>query len=171
MDCLAPHHPLSGHAVDWRKPYSNSQYSWPLSSLSYQSSASVSANLNLTNSFGPSRTALRNPRDTDLTSPLIVFTTDFGLSDAYAGVMKGVALTINPDLRFIDLSHQILPQNIAQGSFLLGINHRFFPKNAIHVTVVDPGVGTDRRPILLTTPCGSFVAPDNGLLSGVNRSL
>ena len=84
--------------------------------------------------------------------------------------MKGVALTINPDLRFIDLSHQILPQNIAQGSFLLGINHRFFPKNAIHVTVVDPGVGTVRRPILLTTPCGSFVAPDNGLLSGVIAS-
>ena len=84
--------------------------------------------------------------------------------------MKGVALTINPDLRFIDLSHQILPQNIAQGSFLLGINHRFFPKNTIHVTVVDPGVGTDRRPILLTTPCGRFVAPDNGLLSGVIAS-
>ena len=84
--------------------------------------------------------------------------------------MKGVALTINPDLCFIDLSHQILPQNIAQGSFILGINHRFFPKNAIHVTVVDPGVGTDRRPILLTTPCGNFVAPDNGLLSGVIAS-
>ena len=84
--------------------------------------------------------------------------------------MKGVALTINPDLCFIDLSHQILPQNIAQGSFLLGINHRFFPKNTIHVTVVDPGVGTDRRPILLTTPCGRFVAPDNGLLSGVIAS-
>jgi len=100
-------------------------------------------------------------------SPLLVFTTDFGLSDAYAGVMKGVALSINPDLRFIDLTHQILPQNVAQGSFLLGINHQYFPNDAIHVAVVDPGVGTDRRPILLTTPSGSFVAPDNGLLSGV----
>ena len=97
----------------------------------------------------------------------MVFTTDFGLSDAYAGVMKGVALAINPNLRFIDLTHQIQPQNIAQGSFLLGINHRFFPNGAIHVAVVDPGVGTDRRPVLLSTPCGSFVAPDNGLLSGV----
>ena len=102
-----------------------------------------------------------------MTSSLLVFTTDFGLSDAYAGVMKGVALSINPGLGFIDLTHQISPQNIAQGSFLLGINHHFFPKDAIHVAVVDPGVGTDRRPILLSTSHGRFVAPDNGLLSGV----
>ena len=102
-----------------------------------------------------------------MTSPIVVFTTDFGLSDAYAGVMKGVALIINPNLRLIDLTHQILPQNVAQGSFILGINHRFFPRDAIHVAVVDPGVGTDRRPVLLTTPFGRFVAPDNGLLSGV----
>ena len=102
-----------------------------------------------------------------MNSPLLVFTTDFGLSDPYAGVMKGVALTINPGLRLIDLTHQVLPQNIAQGSFLLGINHRYFPKDAIHVAVVDPGVGTDRRPVLLSTPWGRFVAPDNGLLSGV----
>ena len=102
-----------------------------------------------------------------MTSPIVVFTTDFGLSDAYAGVMKGVALGINPNLRLIDLTHQILPQNVAQGSFLLGINHLFFPDDAIHVAVVDPGVGTDRRPVLLSTPCGTFVSPDNGLLSGV----
>ncbi len=102
-----------------------------------------------------------------MTSPLLVFTTDFGLADAYAGVIKGVALTINPDLRLIDLTHQVSPQNIAQGSFILGINHHFFPKESIHVAVVDPGVGTDRRPVLLSTPWGRFVAPDNGLLSGV----
>ena len=102
-----------------------------------------------------------------MTSQIVVFTTDFGLSDAYAGVMKGVALGINPNLRLIDLTHQILPQNVAQGSFLLGINHLFFPDDAIHVAVVDPGVGTDRRPVLLSTPCGTFVSPDNGLLSGV----
>ena len=102
-----------------------------------------------------------------MTSPIVVFTTDFGLSDAYAGVMKGVALGINPNLRLIDLTHQILPQNVAQGSFLLGINHLFFPDDTIHVAVVDPGVGTDRRPVLLSTPCGTFVSPDNGLLSGV----
>lgn len=102
-----------------------------------------------------------------MTSPLLVFTTDFGLSDAYAGVIKGVALTVNPELRFIDLTHQIQPQNVAQGSFLLGVNHRFFASDAIHVAVVDPGVGTARRPVLLVTPWGRFVAPDNGLLSGI----
>ena len=102
-----------------------------------------------------------------MSSPLLVFTTDFGLTDAYAGVMKGVALTINPELRMVDLTHQIRPQNIAQGSFLLGINHGYFPDDSIHVAVVDPGVGTDRRPVVLCTPRGRFVAPDNGLLSGV----
>jgi S-adenosylmethionine hydrolase len=100
-------------------------------------------------------------------NPLLVFTTDFGLADAYAGVIKGVALGINPDLRLIDLTHQVQPQNIAQGSFLLGINHNYFPEDAVHVAVVDPGVGTGRRPVLLSTPWGRFVAPDNGLLSGV----
>ena len=99
--------------------------------------------------------------------PLLVFTTDFGLSDSYAGVMKGVALGINPDLRFIDLSHQIAPQNVAQGAFVLGVSYRYFSSDAIHVAVVDPGVGTGRRPVLLETPHGAFVAPDNGLLSRV----
>ena len=102
-----------------------------------------------------------------MTSPLLVFTTDFGLSDSYAGVMKGVALGINPSLRFIDLTHQVSPQDIHQGAFVLGVSYRYFPADAIHVAVVDPGVGTNRRPILLQTPHGSFVAPDNGLLSRV----
>ena len=102
-----------------------------------------------------------------MSEPLLVFTTDFGLSDSYAGVMKGVALSINPDLRFIDLTHGIAPQNVAQGAFVLGVSYRYFPDDAIHVAVVDPGVGTSRRPILLQTPHGSFVVPDNGLLSRV----
>ena len=102
-----------------------------------------------------------------MSSPLLVFTTDFGLSDSYAGVMKGVALSINPDLRFVDLTHQISPQNIAEGAFALGVSYRYFPPDAIHVAVVDPGVGTTRRPILLQTPHSFFVAPDNGLLSRV----
>ena len=98
---------------------------------------------------------------------MLVFTTDFGLSDSYAGVMKGVALGINPNLRLIDLTHQVAPQNVAQGAFVLGVSYRYFPADAIHVAVVDPGVGTSRRPILLQTPHSSFVAPDNGLLSRV----
>jgi len=102
-----------------------------------------------------------------MSTPPLVFTTDFGLSDPYAGVMKGVALTINPNVNLIDLTHEISPQNVAQGSFLLGLNYRFFPEDAIHVAVVDPFVGTARRPVLLSTPWGRFVAPDNGLVSGV----
>ena len=102
-----------------------------------------------------------------MSGPLLVFTTDFGLADSYAGVMKGVALGINPALRLIDLTHQIAAQNVAQGAFVLGVSYRYFPTDAIHVAVVDPGVGTNRRPILLQTPHGSFVAPDNGLLSRV----
>lgn len=102
-----------------------------------------------------------------MSRPLLVFTTDFGLSDSYAGVMKGVALGINPDLRLVDLTHQIAPQNVSQGGFALGVSYRYFPAHAIHVAVVDPGVGTARRPVLLQTPDGTFVAPDNGLLSRV----
>ena len=102
-----------------------------------------------------------------MTAPLLVFTTDFGLSDSYAGVMKGVALGINPALSFVDLTHQVAPQNVSQGAFTLGVSFRYFPAHTIHVAVVDPGVGTARRPVLLQTPDGSFVAPDNGLLSRV----
>ncbi len=102
-----------------------------------------------------------------MSGPLLVFTTDFGLTDSYAGVMKGVALGINPGVRLVDLTHRIEPQNVAQGAFVLGVSYRYFPADAIHVAVIDPGVGTNRRPILLQTPRGSFIAPDNGLLSRV----
>ena len=97
----------------------------------------------------------------------IVFTTDFGLSDPYAGVMKGVVLGINPRATMVDLTHQIQPQNVRQAAFVLGTSYRFFPAEAIHVVVVDPGVGTGRRAVLLATPAGRFLAPDNGVLSHV----
>lgn len=99
----------------------------------------------------------------------MVLTTDFGLQDPYVGVMKGVALGINPLVPIIDLTHQIRPQNVAQGAFVLGSSYRFFPPGAIHVVVVDPGVGTDRNALLLLTPRGRFLAPDNGVLSHVLR--
>jgi S-adenosylmethionine hydrolase len=97
----------------------------------------------------------------------IVLTTDFGLSDPYVGVMKGVILTINSQAKIIDLTHQIQPQHIQQASFILGTSHNFFPSGSIHVVVVDPGVGTDRKAILLITPTAKFLAPDNGVLSQV----
>jgi S-adenosylmethionine hydrolase len=100
-------------------------------------------------------------------NPPIVLTTDFGNSDAYVGVMKGVILGINPTATIVDLTHEVGPQNLRQGAFVLGVNHAYFPPDTIHVAVVDPGVGTDRRPIVLETPTAKFIAPDNGLLSQV----
>ena len=99
--------------------------------------------------------------------PPIVLTTDFGSVDAYVGMMKGVILSINSQASIIDLSHQIQPQNLPQAAFLLGTSHRYFPPQAIHVVVVDPGVGTQRKLLLLVTPTARFLAPDNGVLSQV----
>ena len=107
--------------------------------------------------------------------PVITLTTDFGLQDPYVGLMKGVILGINPHAEIVDLTHGIQPQNVLQGSFLLHHSHRYFTKDAIHVAVGDPGVGTNRRAVLLETPHGRFIAPDNGLLThllldGLGRS-
>ena len=99
--------------------------------------------------------------------PPIVLTTDFGSADPYVGVMKGVILSINPQASIIDLSHQIQPQNLPQAAFILGASHHYFPPDAIHVVVVDPGVGTGRSILLLVTPTARFLAPDNGVLSRV----
>jgi S-adenosylmethionine hydrolase len=107
------------------------------------------------------------PREQQGTGRPIVLTTDFGLADAYAGVMRGVVLGINPGATVIDLTHLVQPQNVLQAAFILGTSYRFFPAGSIHVAVVDPGVGTKRRALLLVTPVASFVAPDNGILSCV----
>ena len=102
-----------------------------------------------------------------MTCPLITLTTDFGTADPYVGIMKGVVLALNPNARIVDITHDVRPQAILQGSFLIGKSYRHFPNGSIHVVVVDPGVGTDRRPLLLLTPEAAFVAPDNGVLSHV----
>ncbi len=98
---------------------------------------------------------------------IITLTTDFGLSDAYVAAMKGVILDINPEAGLIDICHTIEPQNILQAAFVLSTAYQFFPSGTIHVVVVDPGVGTGRRAIILRTPLAAFVAPDNGVLSYV----
>jgi S-adenosylmethionine hydrolase len=98
---------------------------------------------------------------------------DFGLSDVYVGVMKGVVAAINPDLIPIDLTHQIPPQNIALARFALMTAFPYFPPGTVHVAIVDPGVGSLRRAIALMVgagpdnPAGFLVGPDNGLFSGV----
>lgn len=99
--------------------------------------------------------------------PIITFTTDFGLKDAYVGVMKGVVLAIAPSARLIDLSHEIEPHSVAEGAFVLRTAYRYFPADAIHVAVVDPGVGTSRKPVAIETGHGVFIGPDNGLFTHV----
>lgn len=96
---------------------------------------------------------------------IITLTTDFGLTDSYVAEMKGVILGINPEARIVDICHAIRPQDISQAAFVLGTACKSFPRGAVHVVVVDPGVGSERRAIILRTPRADFVAPDNGVLS------
>lgn len=96
---------------------------------------------------------------------LITLTTDFGTADTYSAVMKGVILSINPDCRIVDITHQIDPYNIRSAGFTLMTAFSYFPKNTIHVAVVDPGVGTDRRALVIDAGDHVFVGPDNGIFS------
>lgn len=98
--------------------------------------------------------------------PVITLTTDFGLADAYVATMKGAILTINPHVVLVDVSHGVRPQQVRQAAFLLETAVPHLPTGAIHLAVVDPGVGTERRAIAIQTPRAVFVGPDNGLLSG-----
>lgn len=99
--------------------------------------------------------------------PIITLTTDYGTSDHLVGVMKGVMLKINPDAIFVDISHGVMPFDILDGALTIGQAYNHFPPKTIHVVVVDPGVGSQRRPILVTGDQHYFVAPDNGVLSMV----
>lgn len=99
-----------------------------------------------------------------MSPPIITLLTDFGLRDAYTGVMKGVILGVCPEARLVDLSHEVPPQNVAAGALLLRSAAPYFPAGTIHVAVVDPGVGGRRAAILVQTPRAIFVGPDNGLL-------
>jgi S-adenosylmethionine hydrolase len=100
-------------------------------------------------------------------APLITLTTDFGCSDHYVGAMKGVILSICPRARIVDISHGVGAFEIAEAAFTLSQAYRYFPRGAVHVVVVDPGVGTSRRPIMAQAAGQYFVAPDNGVLSMV----
>jgi len=98
---------------------------------------------------------------------VITLTTDFGADDAYVAVMKGVILSTNPEVNIVDITHSVEPQNVYQAAFILGYTYRYFPKKTVHVAIVDPGVGSERRGVILKTPSALFVAPDNGILSYV----
>lgn len=96
---------------------------------------------------------------------IVTLTTDFGLSDQFVGVMKGVILGIAPRTQIVDITHGVEAFQITEGAFVIAEAYRFFPKKTVHVVVVDPGVGTARRPILAEAAGQYFVAPDNGVLS------
>jgi S-adenosylmethionine hydrolase len=96
---------------------------------------------------------------------IITLLTDFGYDDAYVGLMKGVILGINPDVQLVDLTHAVPPQDVLRAALILRSALPHFPPGTIHVAVVDPGVGSARRPLLLHTPAGLLIGPDNGVLS------
>ena len=102
-----------------------------------------------------------------MTSPIITLTTDFGSRDGYAAAIKGAILSVHRDVTIVDLSHEVPPQDVAHGAFLLGAVCPYFPPDGVHLAVVDPGVGAERLLVLLVTPHGSYLAPDNGLLTYV----
>jgi S-adenosylmethionine hydrolase len=101
------------------------------------------------------------------TSRLVTFTTDFGLSDHYVGAMKGALLSINPDARILDISNAVQSYDVLDGAITIAQSYRYFPSDTIHIVVVDPGVGSSRRPLVVTTEKHLFLAPDNGVLSFV----
>ncbi len=100
-----------------------------------------------------------------MSDPIITLTTDFGTSDHLVGSMKGVILNINPAARIVDINHGVAPFDILDGALSIANTYKYFPPRTIHVIVVDPGVGTQRRPLLVSAEKQYFIAPDNGVLS------
>jgi S-adenosylmethionine hydrolase len=97
--------------------------------------------------------------------PIITLLTDFGLKDPYVASMRGVILTINPRCTLADITHQVNSHDIKEGAFILGQAYSNFPKGTIHLSVIDPAVGSSRKPILIVTKNYFFVGPDNGLFT------
>ncbi|HEX8872912.1 MAG TPA: SAM-dependent chlorinase/fluorinase [Candidatus Acidoferrum sp.] len=102
-----------------------------------------------------------------MSNPIITLTTDYGTSDHLVGVLKGVILKINPDVHIVDITHGVTPFDVLDGALAISSAYAYFPPRTIHVVVVDPGVGTERRPLLVSGQNQYFIAPDNGVLSAV----
>jgi hypothetical protein len=100
-----------------------------------------------------------------MTAPIVTLTTDFGQKDHYVATMKGVILSRCPNAQIIDISHQIEQFSILSGAYAIGQSAPYFPPATVHVVVIDPGVGTERKPLLVEAGGQFFVAPDNGVLS------
>ena len=100
---------------------------------------------------------------------VLTLTTDFGLTDGYVGVMKGMMLSIDPTLNIVDVTHNIRPQDIRQAAYVLDAAYRFFPKGSLHICVVDPGVGSARKPLAIEAAGRFFIGPDNGVFTRIIR--
>lgn len=99
--------------------------------------------------------------------PIITLTTDYGTNDHLVGAMKGVILSINPEVMLVDITHGVIPHDILDGALTIGQAFRYYPPKTVHLVVVDPGVGTPRRPILVAADQHYLVGPDNGVFSAV----
>jgi S-adenosylmethionine hydrolase len=97
--------------------------------------------------------------------PLLTLTTDYGTSDQLVATLKGVILKIQPDAQIVDINHSVVPYDVLDGALCIGAAYRYFPSKTVHLVIVDPGVGTERRPILVSANNQYFIAPDNGVLS------
>src|SRR5260370_11674478 len=104
---------------------------------------------------------VKNP----LANAIITLTPDYGTNDHLVGTLKGVILKINPDVTIVDITHNVTAFDLFDGALAIGSAYSYFPPKTIHVVVVDPGVGTERRPLLVSAPNQYFIAPDNGVLS------
>ena len=102
-----------------------------------------------------------------MTNPIVTLTTDYGTNDHLVGILKGVILKINPEVSIIDITHEVTPFDLLDGALAIASAYAYFPPRTIHVVIVDPGVGTERRPLLVSGQNQYFIAPDNGVLSGV----
>ena len=102
-----------------------------------------------------------------LARSIVTLTTDFGSADPFVGIIKGVILGVNPDVDLVDICHDIRAYDIMEAAYVIGQAYRYFPPRSIHLVLVDPGVGTVRRPVLVSADRYLFLAPDNGVLSVV----
>jgi hypothetical protein len=98
---------------------------------------------------------------------IITLISDFGYDDPFTGIVKGVMLNINPGLTIVDITHGIRPHDIREAAYAIGTSFSYFPANTIHVVVVDPGVGSARRPVLVSAGNHYFIGPDNGVFSSI----
>ena len=117
--------------------------------------------------IAPAKNQITFQKAETVANPIITLTTDYGTNDHLVGTMKGVILKINPDVTIVDITHNVTPYDLLDGAMAIGAAYSYFPPKTVHVVVVDPGVGTDRRPLLASVQNQYFIAPDNGVLSMV----